>query len=154
MGFLRPPMTVQLEGEVVHLHRPAAEHLVEQRRKVRAGLAPNLQGRPAERLGMLLAENRDESVVVEPGLARAPGHEHRLARTQHQIDQGRQGWRPVLSRPERGLGPIETGHALAHLADMASPQAVAPRRPHRTRIGQWSPFVPVVGARTCGGRSK
>src|SRR6202789_304106 len=93
--------SIKAEREILDRNRLAGKHTGEERFKHFACFAPHLHTRPSQRVGVLMAQNRFEGVVVEPCPLRPPADEHRLFRSEEEIHQGLESLRPVLRRAER-----------------------------------------------------
>ena len=81
-----------------------------------ADLGPDLDRRPAQRLGMLAPDDRLVGIVVEIGQLAAPADPDRLARSQHDAQGGLQALRPAVGCSQGGSGPVVAADQRAELA--------------------------------------
>ena len=115
MRFLRAVTAVERQADIVHVERLAREHTVEQRRQLGRDLGPYCHERLTQGRGMLVAEERRVSVVIDQPSFRPPGDEHGLLRAKHHAEQRLQSMRPNARRPERAPLPIVSADQRAHL---------------------------------------
>jgi hypothetical protein len=87
MRFLKLAPPVKLQRNVVHVDGLARAHLAEKRFEFGPCLCPDFARWPPQAIRMLVPCNRDERIVVEPGLIGSPRDEHWLAGGQHQVDE-------------------------------------------------------------------
>ncbi len=93
-----------------------AQRRGQHRADVGPDFAPHLRSRPAQRPGVLAADDRLIGIVIEIGQLGSPADPDRLARGQHDAHRRAQALGPRLRRPEGGSAPVVTADERAHLA--------------------------------------
>jgi hypothetical protein len=153
VGLLRIAAALEEQEQRLVPGRPAGvEHGLDARPDVLPDLGPDLARRGAERPGLLDPERRPVGVVAEEGELVPPRHPHRVARAQHDPDDGLQALRPARDRPERGRRPVVALDARAHLAaaggEIRRARArVGVRKPdldQAVSLGEQSPSAPLA----------
>nr|WP_254062919.1 hypothetical protein [Caulobacter sp. S45] len=88
VGLLKSAPSIDKEGDVVHLDRFTGEDPLEERAHVGLRLWPDIKERLCERVGPFAAEHLRVAVVEHQNALGSPHEEHRLARLDHDADQG------------------------------------------------------------------
>ena len=110
----QPTASHDRDKHLVEQHRLATrEDAVQQLAHDRPRVAPHLARALPHRPRVLLAEERDEAVVVEVDVLAAPEDARRLARVEHRADVRAKRHGPGRRRTERALRPVERPENIA-----------------------------------------
>ena len=108
IDVFRKTVPLDVEAPVLGGDRLAGgANMLEQRLQVGPELAPVFAGRPAERMGMLVADRRRVGVVVDGDELGTGKDDDLRLRRQNQIHGSVETFRPRGARPERAAAPIE-----------------------------------------------
>ena len=90
------PQLIDWMPKIFHVHGFAGKHTIEQWLEDLPCLLPHYIAARAQGMGMFVAKNGSERIVIEPNLLGSPGNEHRLSGGQQQAHQGSQGRWPLI----------------------------------------------------------
>ena len=116
--FERAAVALDAQQQVLGEHRLAfaGQKILVQRAELVLHFGPDFAEARPECLRMLLAEDRQVTVVVYDNELRPPAQRHRKLRSHDGVDEEAQACRPLLAGSKRGRGPIMSSDARGHLA--------------------------------------